>query len=82
MFLEKIELSFVAEEAGFVDREIFQQLGQFVLALGTDQQPVIGVEGIDAALLQPPQETILQEMGAALVEVHAALLVDQRLQQF
>ena len=58
MFLEKIELRFVPEEAGFVDREIFEQLRKFVLAFGTDQQPVIGVEGVDAALLQPPQETI------------------------
>src|SRR6202035_468455 len=54
---------------------------QFRFAVLADQQPVIGVERIGAALLQPPQQAILQKMRAARVEVHAALLIHQRLQQ-
>jgi hypothetical protein len=81
VLLEKIQLRLVAEKAGFVDRQILHQLGQFRFALLADQQPVVGVEGIGAALLQPAQQPVLQEVGAALVEVHAALLIDQRLQQ-
>ena len=56
-------------------------LRQFLLALLADEQAVVGVEGIDAALLQAAQQPVLQEVRAALVEVHAALLVDQGLQQ-
>ena len=80
-FLEKIELRLVAEETGLIDREIFQQLCQFVLALLADEQAVIGVERVGAAFLQAAQEPVLEEVGAALVEVHAALLVDECLQQ-
>src|SRR5438270_7515612 len=79
--LEKIELSFMAEEAGLVDGEIFQQFGEFFFALLTDQEAVIGVKGIDTAFLQPAQQAVLEEVGAAFVKVHAALLVDERLQQ-
>ena len=32
-FLEEIELRLMTEKAGLIDREIFQQLGEFVLAL-------------------------------------------------
>ena len=80
-FLKQIQLRLVAEEAGLVDGQVLQQLGQFLLALLADQQPVVGVERIDAALLQAAQQPVLQEVRAPLVEVHAALLVDQRLQQ-
>ncbi len=79
--LKQIQLRLVAEEAGLVDRQVLQQLGQFVLALVADQQPVVGVEGIGAAFLQAAQQPVLKKVGAALVEVHAALLVDERLQQ-
>jgi hypothetical protein len=80
-FLKQIELRFVAEETGLVDRKVFQQLGQFVLALRADQQPVVGIERVGAALLQPAQQPILEKVRAAFVEVHAALLVNERLQQ-
>src|SRR5271155_316302 len=80
-FLEQIKLRLVPEEAGLVHRQVLNQLGQFRLAFLADQQPVIGVEGIDAAFLQPAQQTVLKKMSAALVEVHAALLIHQRLQQ-
>src|SRR5271165_2513802 len=69
------------EKAGFVDGEIFDQLGQFRFAFLADQQPVVGVEGIDVTLAQPAQQPVLQEVSAALVEVHAALLINQGLQQ-
>ena len=80
-FLEQIQLRLVAEEAGLVDGQVFQQLGQFVLALVADQQTVVGIEGVDAALLQAAQQAVLKKVRAAFVEVHAALLVDERLQQ-
>ena len=70
------------EKAGFVDRKVLQQLGQFRLAFLADQQPVIRVEGIDTAFPEPPQQSVLQEVRAAFVEVHAALLIHQRLQKF
>src|SRR6478735_2731554 len=71
----------MAEEAGFIDREILQQLGQCFLALAADEEAVIGIEGIHTALLQPAQQPVLEVVSAAFVEVHAALLVDERLQQ-
>ena len=51
-------------------------------ALLADQQAVVAVERIQLALFQPALQTVLQEVRAAVVEVHAALLVDERLQQF
>ena len=79
-FLKQIELRLVAEETGLVDREVFQQLGQFVLALRADEQAVIRVEGVDAAFLEPAQQPVLEKVRAPLVEVHAALLIDESLQ--
>src|SRR5208337_998652 len=46
-----------------------------------DQQAVVTVEGIQSALLQAALQTVLQEIGAARVEMHAALLIHQRLQE-
>ena len=46
-----------------------------------DQQAVVGIERIGVALLQPPQQAVLQKVRAAFVEVHAALLIHQRLQK-
>ena len=70
----------MAEEAGLVDGQILQELGQFVLALGADQHPVIGVEGVDTALLQAAQQAVLKKVRAPLVEMHAAFLVNESLQ--
>ncbi len=80
--MEQVQLRAVAEEAGFVDREIFEQLRQLAPSGVADQQPVVAVEGIHAAFLETPQQPVLQKMRAALVEVHAALLVHERLQKF
>ena len=82
VFLKEIELSLVTEEAGFVDGKVFEQLGEFALALIADEQAVIAVEGVELALLEASLQAVLQEMGAAFVEVHAALLVDEGLQEF
>src|SRR6266536_495133 len=80
--LEQVELGLVAEEAGFVDREIFHQARQFLLSLVADQQPVVAVKRFQLAFAQTPLQPVLQEGRAPLIEVHAALLVHQRLQQF
>ena len=53
-----------------------------LLAFVADQQAVIAVERIQLAFLQAALQTVLQEMGAAGVEVHAAFLIHERLQQF
>src|SRR4029077_5995610 len=71
----------VTEKAGLIDSQVFEQLREFLLAFVADEQPVISVERIGAALPQAPQQPVLEEMGAALVEVHAALLVNECLQQ-
>src|SRR4030081_2987387 len=46
-----------------------------------DQKPVIRIERIEAASPRPPQQAVLQEVRAAFVKVHAALLIDECLQQ-
>src|SRR5262249_2896124 len=72
----------VAEETGLVHREVFHQGAQLRFALMARQQPVIGVESIQTASLEPPLEPVLQKMRAPFVEIHAAFLVNQGLQQF
>src|ERR1035441_1763493 len=47
----------------------------------TDEQAIVAVKRIQMALFQPPLQPVLQERCAPVVEVHAALLVDQRLQE-
>jgi hypothetical protein len=37
VFLEKIELRFIAEKAGLVNREIFEELRQLAAAFFADQ---------------------------------------------
>src|SRR5229473_4518754 len=79
--MKQFQLRLVAEKAGLVDRQIFQQLGQFRLAFLADQQTVVAVERIQVAFLESALQAVLKEMGAAFVEVHAALLVDEGLQE-
>src|SRR5580704_14321540 len=81
VLMKQIQLRLVAEKAGLVDREIFQQLGQFVFSLAADQQAIIAVERIQMALFEPALQPVLEEVGAARIEMHAALLIDERLQQ-
>jgi hypothetical protein len=81
VFVEEVKLCLVAKEAGLVDRQIFQQAGQFVLAFFADQQAVIAVERIQVAFFKTPLQAVLQEMRAPVVEVHAAFLVDEGLQK-
>jgi hypothetical protein len=75
-------LRLVPEEAGLIDREVFEQKRQFLFPLLADEQAIVAVERIQMALLQPLLQAVLQEGGAPFVEVHAALLVNERLQEF
>ena len=79
--LEEVQLRAVAEEAGFVDGEVFQQRGQLELALAAGEQAIVVVEGVGVAGAQAALQAVLQKMGATVVEEHAALLIDQGLQQ-
>src|SRR5882724_408386 len=45
------------------------------------EETVVGVKIVQAADLQAALQTVLKEMRPALIEIHAALLVDQGLQQ-
>ena len=82
VFVEQIELRLIAKEAGFVDRQVFEQARQLFFSLVADQQAVVAVERIELAFLQAALQTVFQKMGAAFIEVHAAFLVDQGLQKF
>ena len=81
-FVKQIELRLIAEEAGFVDREVFHQRREFRLAFAGGQQPVIAVKRINAGGLEPAVQTVLQEVHAAFIEEHAAFLINQSLQEF
>src|SRR5260370_16416607 len=55
--------------------------GQLGFSLMTGRQRVVAIEGVQAANFEPPLQTVLQEMGPPLVEIHPALLIDQGLQE-
>jgi hypothetical protein len=80
-FLEEFELRLDAEEARFIHRQVFEQRNELLFAFPARQQPVVAVEGVHLARLQAALQTVAQEMSAALIEVHAALLVNERLQE-
>ncbi len=80
-FLKKVELGTIAKETRFVDGEVFEQEGQLRASFPAGQQAVIGIEGVELAGLQAALETVFQEMGTALVEKHAAFLVDEGLEK-
>ena len=80
--LKQVQLRLVAEEAGFIDGEVFDQAGQLLFPRLADEQAIVAVERIQLALLQPALQTVLKEGSAPVVEMHAALLVDERLQEF
>ena len=80
-FLKKFELRADAKKTCFVDGEIFQQRYQLLLAFAAGEQAVVGIERIHLAGFQAALQAIAQEMRAAFVEIHAAFLVDQRLQE-
>ena len=70
----------IAEEAGFVDGEIFEQQRELGAAFAAGEQTIVAVERIELASLEPALEAVFQEVRAALVEEHAAFLIDERLQ--
>ena len=55
--------------------------GEFVLPFAAGQQTVVAVERIDLAGFEPALKAVFQEVRAALVEKHAAFLIDERLQK-
>ena len=71
----------VAKETGFVDGEILQQRGKFSLSVATGEQAIVAVEAIETARSKPALQTVLKKMDAALVKMHSAFLVHQRLQE-
>src|SRR5438067_3921862 len=81
VLMKEFQLCLVAKEAGLVDREIFQQTGKFMLAFRADQQPVVAVKGIHAALAQTALQAVLKKMRPPSIKKHAALLIHERLQQ-
>src|SRR5581483_9128452 len=79
--LKEIELRLVAEKAGLIDGEVFYQSAQLGFALVAGKQAIVRVKRIQPADFQPPLQTVLQEVRPPLVKVHAAFLVNKRLQQ-
>ena len=80
-FLQEIELRAIAKETRFVDGEIFEQQSQFGSAFTAGEQTVVAVERIQLTGFQAALQAVLQKMRAALVEKHAAFLIDERLQK-
>src|SRR6267378_4330366 len=80
-FLKEIELRAIAKETRFVDGQILKQESQFGASFPAGQQAVISIEGVELADFQAALQAILQEVRAALIEKHAAFLIDQRLEK-
>src|ERR1700682_426483 len=80
-FLKEIELRAIAKETRFVDGQILKQESQCRASLPAGQQPVISIEGVEPADFQTALQAIFQEVRAALIEKHAAFLIDQRLEK-
>lgn len=68
-------------ETSFVDRKVFEQKCKLSAAFPAGQQPVVRIKGIKLARFEAALEAVLQEMRAAFVKIHAAFLVNQRLQE-
>src|SRR5215471_4168945 len=80
-FLQKVKLRPIAEEAGFVDREIFKKKREFRFSFATGEKAIVAIKRIELAGLQTALETVFQEMRAAFVEEHAAFLINESLQK-
>ena len=80
-FLEKLELRLDAIEAGLVDGEIFEKRVQLLLAFAAGEQAVVAVKRIEIAGFEAALQAIAEKMSAALIEIHATFLIDERLQQ-
>src|SRR5258706_12408725 len=78
-FLQEIELRAIAKETGFVDGQILEQESQFSASFPAGKQPIIGIEKSARAGFQTALQAIFQEVRAALVEKHAAFLIDKGL---
>src|SRR5437879_2944687 len=80
--LQQIELGAISKETGFVDGQVFEEKSELRAAFPAGQQTIVGVEGIELTGLEAALQPILQEMRAALIEKHAAFLIDESLQEF
>src|SRR4029077_7640335 len=80
-FLQEIELRAIAKETGFVDGQILEQESKFSAPFPAGKQAVVGIERVKLAGFQAALEAILEEVRAALIEKHAAFLIDQRLKE-
>jgi len=80
-FLQEIELRLIAEETCFVDGKIFEQQRKLGASFAAREQSVVAVKRIELTNFEPALKAVLQKVRAALVEKHAALLVDERLQK-
>ena len=79
--MKEIELRAIAEETRLVDSEILQEKSEFSASFPAGQQAVIGIERIELTSFQATLESIFQKMRAALIEEHAALLIDEGLKK-
>src|SRR5208282_2577652 len=66
--LKQVQLRLIAEEAGLVDREVFEQKCQFLLPVPADEQAVVTVEGVQLAFLHAPLQSVLEERSSPVVE--------------
>src|SRR5260370_4282239 len=57
--MKQVELGLITEKAGFVDRQVFYQRGEFAPAFVADEQPVITVERIQAGSFEPALKPVL-----------------------
>src|SRR6185437_12065654 len=78
----EIELRLIAEETCFVDGKIFEQQRKLGASFAAREQSVVAVKRIELTNFEPALKAVLQKVRAALVEKHAALLVNERLQKF
>src|SRR5712664_325999 len=81
-FLQQIELRAITKETRFVDGQVFEEKSELGAAFPAGQQTIVGVEGIELTGLEAALQPVLQEMRPALIEKHAAFLIDESLQEF
>ena len=71
----------IPKETGFVNGQIFEQESKFSASFPAGQQTVIGIERVELTNFEAALKAILEEMRAALIEKHAAFLIDKRLKK-
>jgi hypothetical protein len=78
VFLEYIDLRWIAKEARFVGCNDLEELGEFLLAVRIElEKIVILVEIFEIELPQAVGEAVFQEIFAVFSNIDAALLIDE-----